>query len=105
VPVGDDDCDGFTTAEEEHVGTDPNDACPDAADDDAWPPDINDGTGCEYCQHDGSVNISDVLCYKWQLPPNPYDARYDLNQGPPAGINILDVLRYKWFINMSCTNP
>ena len=49
VPVGDDDCDGFTTTVEEHVGTDPTDACPDWAGtlglcpgptcdgDDAWP--------------------------------------------------------------------
>jgi hypothetical protein len=29
VPVGDDDCDGFTTTVEQYVGTDPADACPD----------------------------------------------------------------------------
>jgi hypothetical protein len=104
VPAGDDDCDGFTTAEEGVIGTDPNDACPDALDDDAWPPDLNAGAGCEL-GHDGNINILDVLCFKGKLAPNPYDARYDLNQGPPAGVNILDVLRYKWFINMSCTNP
>jgi DMSO/TMAO reductase YedYZ molybdopterin-dependent catalytic subunit len=104
VPVGDDDCDGFTTADEGVIGTDPAAACPDALDDDAWPPDLNAGTGCEV-GHDGSVNILDVLCYKGKLAPDPYDARYDINQNPPAAVNILDVLLYKWFINMSCTNP
>jgi len=104
VPVGDDDCDGFSTADEGIIGTDPADACPDALDDDVWPPDLNAGTGCEV-GHDGNINIMDVLCYKGKLAPNPYDARYDLNQGPPAGVNILDVLWYKGFIYMSCTNP
>ena len=106
VPLWDDDCDGFTTAEEGVIGTDPADACPDALDDDVWPPDLNAGTGCEV-GHDGSVDILDVLCYKWKIDTGgwPYDARYDLNQNPAGEVDILDVLRYKWFINMSCTNP
>jgi hypothetical protein len=42
VPAGDDDCDAFTTAVEDYVGTDPADACPDVVgSDDAWPLDIN----------------------------------------------------------------
>jgi hypothetical protein len=102
VPAGDDDCDGFSTAGEEHMGTDALDACPDSVDDDAWPPDLNAGTGCEV-GHDGNINILDVLCYKGKLTPNPYDARYDLNAS--GEVNILDVLLYKPFINTSCTNP
>jgi hypothetical protein len=101
VPVGDDDCDGFSTADEGIIGTDPNDACPDALDDDVWPPDLNAGTGCGF--HDGNINILDVLCYKGRLSPNPYDARYDLNAD--ASVNILDVLLYKQVINTSCANP
>ncbi len=48
VPVGDDDCDGFTTDEENYLGTDPNDMCADTPDindedpPDAWPIDFND---------------------------------------------------------------
>ena len=41
VPVGDDDCDGFTTAVETTLGTDPSDACPDSGTHDAWPLDMN----------------------------------------------------------------
>jgi len=101
VPVGDDDCDGFATANEEYTGTDPVDPCPDALDDDAWPPDIN-GMGCG--SHNGQVNILDVLCFKPQFQEGAvYDSRYDLNAS--GGVTILDVLLYKWFINTSCTNP
>ena len=92
VPVGDDDCDGFTTADEEHIGTDPADACPDHLSDDAWPPDIN---------MDTNVNILDILLYKSKLAPNPYDRRYDLNGD--GSVNILDVLVYKQFLKTSCT--
>jgi len=101
VPPGDTDCDGFTDAVESVVGTDPDDACPDALDDDAWPPDLNAGTGCG--EHDGKVNILDVLCFRGKLAPNPYDRRYDLNGD--GSVNILDVLLYKPFINTSCANP
>jgi hypothetical protein len=101
TPAGDDDCDGFATAREQYVGTDPLDACPDNRNDDAWPPDVNSGMGCG--EHDGKVNIMDVLCYRGRLAPNPYQVRYDLNADD--AVNILDVLLYKQFIRMSCTNP
>jgi hypothetical protein len=101
TPAGDDDCDGFAIANEEYTGTDPMDPCPDALDDDAWPPDIN-GMGCG--SHNGQVNILDVLCFKPQFQEGAvYDSRYDLNAS--GDVNILDVLLYKQFINTSCTNP
>gem|GEM_PF-1019853 len=101
VPVGDDDCDGFSTADEGVIGTDPNDACPDTVDDDAWPPDVN-SAGCS--GHNGAVNILDVLCFAGKLShQGPYDPRYDLKAD--GQVNILDVLLYKGFMNMSCTNP
>jgi hypothetical protein len=96
VPAGDGDCDGFTTAAENYVGTDPLDACPDGPSDDAWPPDIN---------MDTRANILDVLLYKpimiTSVPPSP--ARFDLNAD--HNINILDVLLYKPIIMTQCTNP
>jgi len=102
VPAGDDDCDGFSTAGEEHMGTDPLDACPDTLDDDAWPPDIIGSGGCGF--HNGQVNILDVMCFRPQFWEGAvYDARYDLNAS--GEVNILDVLLYKPFINKSCTNP
>jgi hypothetical protein len=102
TPAGDDDCDGFTSDAEGDMGTDPADACPDALDDDAWPVDLNAGMGCG--QHDGKVNITDVLCFKGKLAhQGPYDSRYDLNAD--GSVNIIDVLLYKPFIKTSCTNP
>jgi len=101
TPGGDDDCDGFTAADEGYIGTDPNDGCPDGSADDAWPPDIN-GMGCG--SHNGQVNILDVLCFKPQFQEGAvYDPRYDFNAS--GEVNILDVLLYKPFINTSCTNP
>jgi hypothetical protein len=102
VPAGDDDCDGFSTAGEEHMGTDALDACPDSVDDDAWPPDINNGSSCG--SHDGVVDILDVLCFKPQFRQGAvYDARYDLNAS--GEVDILDVLIYKPFLGTFCTNP
>jgi hypothetical protein len=96
VPLGDEDCDGFTTTLEGYVGTDPLDACPDGSTDDAWPPDINMDTW---------ANILDVLLFKpvimTSVPPSP--ARYDVNAD--GKIDILDVLLYKPVIMTQCTNP
>jgi len=100
----DDDCDDdeFDDYLELYLGTDPQDACPDDPNDDAWPPDVNSGTmGCGF--HNGEINITDVLCYKWKLGSNPYDRRYDLNAD--GNVNILDVLLYKWELGKSCTSP
>ena len=104
VPAGDDDCDGFTTAAEEYVGTDPLDACPETStpndeDPDAWPVDMDD---------DQDADIADVLKFKplilagFPCVGDPaYDSRFDFNAN--GCINIADVLLYKPFILTSCT--
>ncbi len=93
VPADDPDCDGFSTADENFIGTDPNLAC--GAD--AWPPDHNS---------DGLISISDVLLMKASFgaksPDDPiYDARRDLN--PDGKISISDVLTMKAFFDQECT--
>jgi len=100
VPLGDEDCDGFTTAVETHAGTQPLDGCPDDSNDDAWPADIQAAQGCGF--HNGQVNVLDVLCYKPKLS-GPYDARYDLDATDT--VNILDVLLFKPVYGGQCTNP
>ena len=91
VPAGDDDCDGFTTAVEDFVGTDPLTLCGVGA----WPPDFND---------DGSVSIADVLALKpafnSQAGDTKYEQRLDLNAD--ARISIADVLALKPVFNLSC---
>jgi len=100
VPQGDDDCDGFTTSDEEYVGTDPFAGCPDNSSDDAWPPDIKGDQGCG--SHDGRVHILDVICYKPRLT-GPYDRRYDLDAS--GVVDVLDVMLYKPVLGASCTGP
>jgi hypothetical protein len=100
VPLGDEDCDGFTTADEEYVGTDPLNACPDNGIDDAWPPDIN---------MDRWVNVLDLLLYPARGvlmthagDPN-YDPRFDLNAD--SEVNVLDLLVFpaKRVLMIRCT--
>ena len=93
IPASDPDCDGFTTADESSIGTDPNLACGP----NAWPPDFND---------DGLISISDVLLMKASFgaksPDDPiYDARRDLN--PDGKISISDVLTMRAFFDQECT--
>ncbi len=82
VPVGDDDCDGWTTADENSIGTNPSLACST----DSWPPDVND---------ERTVNLPDVLFlappvfFSTTGTPN-YDGRVDLNAD--GVINLSDVL-------------
>jgi len=96
------DCDDdqYNDRVELFVATDPLDACPDDANDDAWPPDIQAGQGCGF--HNGRIDILDVLCYKPKLT-GLYDARYDLDTN--GVVNILDVLLYKPLLGASCVNP
>jgi hypothetical protein len=94
------DCDGdqFSDYAEIHVGTDPIDACPDDANDDAWPPDT---------KIDGEVNILDVVKFKpviLHCSGEPaYNQRYDLVVD--GCINVLDVVKLKPYIYTRCTNP
>jgi hypothetical protein len=100
TPAGDEDCDGFSTADENHVHTDPLDACPDNSSDDVWPFDT---------KIDREINILDVVKFIPVLgfcsgDPS-YDQRYDLM--PDSCINILDVVKLipVLKINAWCTNP
>jgi uncharacterized repeat protein (TIGR01451 family) len=102
TPAGDDDCDGFTTAIENFVGTDPLVACggtalPDGSSS-TWPPDLN---------NDGRVNLNDVLKYAPVFntigPGPPYKKRFDLNAD--NRINLNDILKLAPFFNQSCANP
>jgi hypothetical protein len=80
----DTDGDSWLDEDEWAIGTDCEDDCPDDGTDDALPPDFT---------MDKTVNILDVLMFKPKLPPNPYDARYDLTVD--STVNILDVLMFK----------
>ncbi len=92
VPLGDADCDGFTSAAEGFMGTHANLACGVTA----WPVDIND---------DLHVGLADVLAYiplfNAVAPGPPYQARYDLNGDSHDGLS--DVLRFIPFFNKICT--
>ena len=96
VPADDPDCDGFTTADETFIGTDPNDACPDNISDDTWPVDFDNDT---------AVNILDVgelrTVFGSTEGDGTYTARGDLTAD--GAINILDVGKIRPFFNLSCT--
>jgi YVTN family beta-propeller protein len=109
TPVGDEDCDGWTTADEDFYGTLPLTACPataamDDEDPDSWAPDFNDSR---------NVNIIDLVgvpnSFKASFgatDPNPnYFARFDLSMD--GSINILDLVgvpnSFKSTFGLSCT--
>jgi hypothetical protein len=90
VPIGDDDCDGWTTADEGFIGTDPNDACantPDLNDeaDDRWPPDFDDSLRVDIFD----VNLLAPPVFFSTAPGPPYSARRDLDAN--GIIDIFDV--------------
>jgi hypothetical protein len=101
VPVGDDDCDGFTTAVEGHVGTDPADACTDNPGvHDAWPLDINVDTFV--------TTVGDVLPYAGNMGKDlatyPELQRLDLNMD--SWITVVgDALAFSGMMGVQCTNP
>jgi hypothetical protein len=90
TPAGDDDCDGFSTADEIAIGTDPASACATTAaagdeEPDAWPPDLDDNQ---------AVNVTDLAkllppYFGTTVPPTP--ARRDL--APNGAITISDVTK------------
>lgn len=93
IPDGDGDCDGFTDAVEDFVGTDPNDPCANTAtkddeDDDRWPVDTND---------DQFVNTFDLLPY---IGSPPYEKRLDLNMD--GSLNSDDFAEFSPFLNEPC---
>jgi hypothetical protein len=102
TPPGDDDCDGFSSADEIFMGTDPDVRCmnTNTPDDegmpDAWPFDRNDNQ---------RADLADVLSYipvfNSFFPIPPYDPRYDLDAS--GGITLADVLSYIPVFNLLCT--
>jgi hypothetical protein len=99
VPPLDNDCDGFTTAAEGSITTDPADPCantpvPNDEADDRWPADLDDNQ---------AVNVIDVLALKpwFNTTVPPTSARYDI--APGGGVNVIDVLAVKPFFNKTCT--
>jgi len=94
----DSDGDGFLTAVESYVGTDPADACPDDPSDDAWPLDIN---------MDSTLTVvGDVLSFNGHVGATPGDLewsqRLDLNMDSAITV-VGDVLMYSGRIGESCT--
>ncbi|UCH86286.1 MAG: hypothetical protein JSU97_07065, partial [Dehalococcoidia bacterium] len=104
VPVGDDDCDGFTTTVENYVGTDPADACTDDPGvHDAWPLDINIDTFVTV--------VGDVYAYAGRIgatggpPPDAnWSQRVDLNEDNYITV-VGDVLLFSGMMGVECTNP
>ncbi|MDO8615377.1 MAG: hypothetical protein Q7T33_06525 [Dehalococcoidia bacterium] len=101
TPIGDADCDAFTSAAEAFMGTDAADNCSATAalnDEaiDAWPPDNNDSK---------KADLSDILAYIPVFgttgPGLPYQARYDLNADNQVG--LADVMMFIPFFNVTCT--
>jgi hypothetical protein len=102
--IDDEDCDGFPDHDhgngngrghEDFLGTDPNDVCPDDADDDAWPPDFNNS---------GHVSLSDLVGFgphfnKNSSHPN-YRARFDLTGS--GAIDLSDIVTMGAFFNKNC---
>ena len=91
------DGDGWATASETTIGTDPLDNCPDNTSDNAWPADIN---------NDGFSDISDVSAltsvFGNAVPPAP--ARYNIAPDPPDGfVDITDVSRMVAFFGLGCS--
>ncbi|MGB6836510.1 MAG: hypothetical protein WBF66_02270, partial [Dehalococcoidia bacterium] len=101
TPPGDDDCDGFSTAVEVYLGTDPEDPCPDYVGHDVWPFDIN---------MDQYISVvGDVLEFRDHIgagggpPPDPnWEVRLDLNMDDYLSV-VGDVLMYRGVVGESCT--
>lgn len=78
------------------MGTDSLDRCPDDANDEAWPPDLDNNK---------AVNITDVVKFRPVLFSSSgqanYNRRFDLDASKT--INITDVLKYVGIIMTSCT--
>ena len=98
IDTDDPDCDGFSTAKENDIGTDPSQHCGFTTGGDpsseTWPPDLVESN---------NINISDVLALKpvFGTSVGPTSPRFDLI--PSGGINISDVLALKPVFGQSCT--
>jgi hypothetical protein len=98
--IDDTDCDGWTDDEEDYLGTDPLDDCPDHSSHDAWPLDMDMNT---------LINLAgDVSHYTDNIGKSvggdPSLRRLDLNAD--GVINLTgDVIKYAGMIGAVCTNP
>jgi titin len=94
VPANDIDCDGFPSALETTLGTNPVSSCAVPGIPDAWPPDFNQS---------GSVSVTDVLAIKphfgLAVPPAP--VRFDIK--PSNSISVTDVLELKPYFGLTCS--
>jgi len=94
IPLGDGDCDGFSTALEAHVGTLSLSDCGPGA----WPPDIND---------DGSVDvIGDISQVASSFGLSPAPLRYDIGPEPAGDLSIdviSDISKIASFFGLECS--
>jgi hypothetical protein len=85
-----------TDTEENFMGTDSLDACPDNVNDPAWPVDVNNSK---------SVNVGDLIAFKPSILSSmgqaKYNRRFDLNAS--GQVNIGDIIKYSGVILTSCT--
>jgi hypothetical protein len=93
---GDDDCDGYSTAVEKFIGTNPLMPCDDGLEPSDWPPDING---------DATADLIDVILFKphfFSSDPDPgYDRRFDLDMS--STVDLIDILVFKPYYSASCT--
>lgn len=92
------DGDCWDNGDEDFIGTDDWDDCPDGSWDDAWPPDIDNDT---------EVDIVDVLKFKDHIMTGCGDPDYwqRLDLDADCDIDIVDVLKLKPYMLRWCTNP
>ena len=99
VPGGDSDCDGFSSVNENTIGTYPLQQCPTSSfpgdeDPDSWPVDFDDNR---------DVDITDVLSLKPVFGASVPPALPRFNISVDAMIDISDVLALKPFYAASCS--
>jgi hypothetical protein len=99
----DDDNDGWTDDDENYVGTNPLNACPDTAtandeDPDPWPPDFDDNT---------LVDVTDAQIFLAHFPSQPgspnWSVRFDLT--PDGVVDIVDAALFLNSFPDSCPGP
>jgi hypothetical protein len=97
--VSDMDGDGWTTAAEATIGTDPLDNCPDNTSDNAWAPDINNDTFVDIL---GDISVLSGE-FATTVPPSP--ARHDVAPATPDQyIDVIgDISRLAGLFATGCT--
>jgi PKD repeat protein len=96
----DDDGDSFRDDYELYMGTDPLDACPDNADDPAWPLDMDNDT---------DADIFDVMKYVGIIGVTPPVYVYRLDLDTDGDVDMFDVLKFVGTVGVpgkdTCSNP